>query len=218
MSKIKISNFGSGPDTEYETKHEWGFFCQAGSKGIVFSKKGNYTTAFFEAFPRTPKCFIRGEGTTVEEAEQQAWEKWQKIQTCTHEMERRDRTDGYAYCKHCAYSNMVFEPLTKCCKCGKPTNYTYDRKKNWYCKKHSVAMPRKLNPEWKLDSRGRRLPRKEKKMLKQGASVRLTGCMYAKVKFRCRCLYEFRANGYMLSMFSKKQVDGLKEFVKRKRI
>ena len=35
----------------------------------------SYTTAFFEAFPRNPSCFIRGEGKTIEEAEEKAYQK-----------------------------------------------------------------------------------------------------------------------------------------------
>lgn len=205
--KIKLSSFGSGP-REYETKYDWGFFCQAGTSGVVFSKTGNYKTAFFEAFPRSPKCFIRGEGSTVEEAEQQAWDKWQKIQVCKHEMERRHRTDGYGYCKHCSYSSMVFEPLTKCCKCGKLTAYSSDIKKNWYCEKHRVTMPKRLQHEW-MQKENKRLPRKTKKILKKGAAFRLTGNIHGNVKFTFHSIMQFRANGYMLSAFNRKQREEL---------
>ena len=140
--KVRMS---SGPD--YDSKYDWDFFCQGGTSGIVLPKgsfdkvfgdeplKGlaegmaseeSYRTAFFEAFPKTPSCFLRGEGKTIEEAEEDCWKKYQKVLNCNHEMERRDRTDGYAYCKHCSYSSTVFEPLTKCCKCGKPTAHTKD--------------------------------------------------------------------------------------------
>ena len=120
--KVKMSG---GP--EYDSKYDWGCFCQGGSRGIVlpsgsFNKmfkedpleglvegmmdEESYTTAFFEAFPKNPSCFIRGEGKNIEEAEESAWKKYQKILTCDHEMERRNRTDGYGYCKHCSYSSM----------------------------------------------------------------------------------------------------------------
>ena len=52
---------------EYDCKYDWDCFCQAGEHGVVFSSKGSYSTAFFEAFPKKPKCFLRGEGKTVEE-------------------------------------------------------------------------------------------------------------------------------------------------------
>lgn len=171
MSEIRVSSL-SLQNSTYETKNEWDCFCQGGTDGCVLSESGNYQTAFFEAFPRNPSCFVRGEGVTVADAEQQAWAKWQKIQTCNHEMERRQRTDGYAYCKHCSYSAMVFEPLTKCCICHKPTAYTQDSKGNSYCKKHARLIPRKNKKGWPiLMSRMRRHPRKLKKTMKCGASM-----------------------------------------------
>lgn len=66
--KVKVSNWGKS-EPEYESKYDWDCYCQAGSNGVVFSKNGNYETAFFEAFPKNPKCFIRGEGANIEEAE-----------------------------------------------------------------------------------------------------------------------------------------------------
>lgn len=212
--KIRISNMGA-PDGEYETKNEWGCFCQSGSNGIVFSKKGNYQTAFFEAFPRQPKCFIRGEGATIEEAEQQAWSKWQKIQTCKHEMERRHRTDGYAYCKHCSYSDTVFEPLTKCCKCKKPTAYSQDSKGNSYCKKHTRLMPKKLVPEWR-HHREKRLPRKLKKVMKYGASMLIYKHRYGKIKARALVYHSFTGNGYRCDAMFSGQKEKLIQLGKRK--
>lgn len=77
----------------------------------------HYTTAFFEAFPDMPgidgSIFLRGEGKTVAEAEQQAWEKYQKHLACPgHEFERRGYTNGGGFCKHCnMFKGKVFEPL-----------------------------------------------------------------------------------------------------------
>jgi hypothetical protein len=192
--KIRVSNFGA-KEGEYETKYDWECFCQSGSNGIVFSKKSNRKTAFFEAFPNNPKCFIRGEGATVEEAEQKAWEEWQKIQTCKHEMERRDRTDGYAFCKHCSYSATVFEPLTKCCKCKKPTAYAEDSRGNSYCKKHARVMPKALIPEW-LHHKEKKLPRKLKKVMKYGVSMLIYKQRYGKIKVRSFVFHSFTGNGY----------------------
>ena len=95
--KLARKSFGD----PYKCKQNWeeDTFVQCGDKGVVFSKKGGYTTAFFEAYPKKPKCFIRGEGKDVEEAELNAWDKYQKIISCNHEMERRDRVDGYGYSK-----------------------------------------------------------------------------------------------------------------------
>lgn len=160
----------SGED--YICKYDWQkTFVQSGAHGVVLGKSGGYSTAFFEAFPNDPKCFVRGEGTTIEEAEKDCWQKYQKIRVCKHEMERRDRRDGYGYCRHCSYSAMVFESLNKCCKCKKPTNYNVDYKDRYYCKKHSKNMPKNPNPEpIALFSRRElkhRIPRKYKKLLKK---------------------------------------------------
>lgn len=199
--KIRLSNLGSEPG-EYKTKYDWDCSCQSGANGIVFSKGGNYRTAFFEAFPNNPKCFIRGEGETVEAAEQQAWDKYQKIQGCNHEMERRDRTDGYGFCKHCSYSVMVFEPLTKCCKCGKPTRWTTDYKGRWYCKFHARNKPKERDQKaWEIKHR---LPRKIKKMMKYGASWRLYQHRYGKIKADLCQSIRFSGNGYYIPVFFKR--------------
>jgi len=101
-----------------------------------------YRTAFFEAFPQNPETFIRGEGKTIEEAEMDCWAQFEKIIRCKqHEFERKGRTDGYAYCKHCKLSGMFLECLTKCCICNEPTNYCTDTEKKYYCKAHEKCIP-----------------------------------------------------------------------------
>jgi hypothetical protein len=138
--KVSVS-IGLFKEEFRDCKHTWDCFCQAGDSGIVFSKSGNYKTAFFEAFPRDPDTFIRGEGKTIEEAEDDCWAQYEKIKACpNHEFERRGRTDGYAYCKHCNLSGSFLKPTTKCCKCGELTAYT----KNldvWLCKDCYDALP-----------------------------------------------------------------------------
>lgn len=223
----------SGRRNEYESKYDWTFFCQGGEYGVVlpsgsFDKifSGNaldglseglasdecYETAFFEAFPNTPSCFIRGEGKTIEEAEEMAWKKYQKILTCNHEMERRDRTDGYAYCNHCSYSSKVFEPLTKCCKCGKSTAYSTDYKDNYYCKKHSYTKPKNPNPSlWEIIDK--RLPRKRKKILKICAKKMFeSDGHYNKVKFRYTAGKTLSCDGYRIDILFSKQES---EFIKK---
>ena len=58
----------------YECKYDWkdNCFVQCGDEGVVLDKVDSYLTAFFEAFPKEPKTFIRGEGKTIAEAEKQA--------------------------------------------------------------------------------------------------------------------------------------------------
>ncbi len=62
--KIARKSFGEA----YVCKYEWpeDCFVQCGDNGIVCGKE-SYTTAFFEAFPESPKTFLRGEGAFVEE-------------------------------------------------------------------------------------------------------------------------------------------------------
>lgn len=182
--EIKARNsFGE----DYVCKQPWTCFVQCGSSGVVFNKEGGYQTAFFEAFPKDPSCFLRGEGSTIEEAEQKCWDKYQVVKTCDHEMERRNRTDGYAYCKHCSYARMFFEPLTKCKICKVPTAYTSDKDgKNHYCKKHNRFMPKdKRCTFFKNDVD--RYPRKLKKELKFYAKFRFEEKGYVgKIKLKLK--------------------------------
>lgn len=231
---MKVSMSGGA---EYDSKYEWNCFCQGGSKGIVlpsgsFNKifkedpleglvegmvsKESYTTAFFEAFPKNPRCFLRGEGKTIEEAEESCWKKYQNVLNCNHEMERRNRTDGYGYCKHCSYSSMVFEPLTKCCKCGKPTAYTTDYKGKYYCKKHARNKPKNPNPEkWELfhNYDERRLPRKYKKLLKKCAKNKFEKeNIFGKVTMTYKVGKMFKCNGMQFSLLFSKQE---KQFIEK---
>jgi len=80
--------------------------------GDEIKKPTSYRTAFFEAFPRNPDTFIRGEGKTIEEAEEQTWLKFQKYLACKgHEFEKRGYRNGAGFCKHCGmFGSKVFEP------------------------------------------------------------------------------------------------------------
>lgn len=126
-----------------ELHHDWGCFCQAGDKGIVFTKKGSYRTAFFEAFPRDPNTFIRGEGKDIIEAENDAWQQFEKIMACKqHEFERRGYRNGAGFCKHCdLFLSRAFEPLEICCIGGESTYFTSDIDDKWYCEKHAREKP-----------------------------------------------------------------------------
>jgi len=122
MKKIKLNHAD-----EYECKQDWpeDCFVQGGGDGIVVSKadfdkafsrldmvrgvlrliakkSAIYHTAFFEAFPESPDTFIRGEGKTVEEAEENAWKQYTKITQCPgHEFEARGYKNGCGFCKRC---------------------------------------------------------------------------------------------------------------------
>lgn len=74
---------------------------------------GSRTTAFFEAFPKALDTYIRGEGSTVEQAETHAWDQYQKRLACPqHEFERRGYKAGQGICKHCGlFNSKAFKPL-----------------------------------------------------------------------------------------------------------
>ena len=116
--------------TEHVTEHPWpeDCFLQGGSRGLVISSKGNYATAFVEAFPTEPATFIRGQGETVQAADDDAWAKYQSYLQCPgHEFEPRGYTNGAGFCVHCKmFGSEVFtaEQLGLfCAVCGTPTNY-----------------------------------------------------------------------------------------------
>lgn len=185
MKKQASTSFGK----PYDCLQAWPEDCnvQCGGHGIVLpansietvltsdkplgelakaaAHKESYTTAFFEAFPKKPSCFIRGEGKTIEEAEEQAFKRLQAILGCSeHEFEPRGRKDGYGYCKHCSLSmSGVLPILNKCCKCKEPTNWTTDDKDRYYCKKHARIKPKSKHKF--LEEK--RYPRKLKKLLKK---------------------------------------------------
>lgn len=95
-------------------------FVQSGDSGVVFrsvSKGGNYTTAFFEAFPKSPDCFIRGEGSTVEEAEKNAFDTLVRYQSCDHDFERLN-AQGRGKCRLCRLQTDDALPSeNRCVKC-----------------------------------------------------------------------------------------------------
>ena len=69
MREIKDNSFKM--KEPYVLKCDWpeDCFVQGGTSGLVLKGKSTYKTAFFEAFPKNPDCFVRGEGESLEEAE-----------------------------------------------------------------------------------------------------------------------------------------------------
>lgn len=156
----RCSSLGSLKDSQYVCACEWPLECfvQCGGSGIVIDPSGpsleealsdtdtalaviagkvpHKSTAFFEAFPRKPDTFIRGEGATIGEAEESCWVQYQKMLACgEHEFERRDRVDGYCFCKKCELSGMFMDPLFPCTGCGidKYEQWSTDKAGKPYC-------------------------------------------------------------------------------------
>lgn len=129
-------------NTDVEARHPWPQGCevQGGTSGLVIVKGGEpYTTAFVEAFPDT---FIRGEGATVQEAEDACWAQYQKRVGCPgHEWEARNYKNGAGFCKHCGtFGSKVFTPeqLGLFCKvCGVPT-YWSRQNDDFFCPEHAT--------------------------------------------------------------------------------
>lgn len=110
-------------NTTAEAQHDWpeDIFIQGGERGVVLGgPTGAYQTAFFEAFPEDPRSgFMRGEGKTLAEAEEKAWEQYQVWLCCDGKgpqphgpYERRQYRNGAGFCTRCGiWMSQVFEPL-----------------------------------------------------------------------------------------------------------
>lgn len=169
----------------YECQYDWpeDCECQFGTRGVVYTggrptdmledplmsvvtvlapeamrevnPRPYYTTAFFEAFPRSPNTFIRGEGETVAAAEEAAWRKFQKATGCPgHEFEARGYTNGLGFCKHCNMSQIgVMPPSVSCVGCGQLVYPHFDKDDNPYCDACWDALPDDRIPEYMIEVR-----------------------------------------------------------------
>lgn len=149
MTKAPL--YGSEEEEQvYDCQYDWeDTSVQCGDSGVVFTPEGAYSTAYFEAFPKEPRVFIRGEGKTVQEAETEAWETYQRYVNCPqHEYERKG-TNGDGVCQHCCLQQPdVFEPEQTCVICGTPTNWRKSKKNEWYCKEHGEDIPDEDRYPW----------------------------------------------------------------------
>ncbi|MEY8802170.1 hypothetical protein AB9K35_17975 [Leisingera sp. XS_AS12] len=96
-------------------RKDWPDDCkvQWGGSGIVLGeKKGPRQTAFFEAFPKSGG-FIRGEGATIEEAENNAFRRFREESACQHQWGRRGYTNGGCRCARCGAFKTVMKPIVK---------------------------------------------------------------------------------------------------------
>ena len=89
-------------------------YVQWGGRGVVVrsaEKGGPYGTAFFEAMP-AGGGFIRGEGKTIEDAEADAYERFEMEDGCRpHRWGRRGYTNGGAKCLRCGSFRTAFKPI-----------------------------------------------------------------------------------------------------------
>jgi hypothetical protein len=139
MTKIKMST-----SSDYDSPHNYGdAMVQGGHNGFVVNAKDpskSYRTAFVEAF--IDNSFVRGEGATVEEADDACWAKIVKTRVCSgHEFIPRSYTNGAGFCKHCGYfaSNwFTGEDLGQLCDvCGDGClEFRIYKTEKWYCSEH----------------------------------------------------------------------------------
>lgn len=95
--------------TSQPVQHPWpaDTYLQGGERGIVLVEGGtSYSTAFVEAFPRSPDTFLRGEGATIADAEDDCWQKYQKLAACPAHPEHgpfepRGYRNGSGFCTRC---------------------------------------------------------------------------------------------------------------------
>lgn len=124
MTRIMLSDSSS---EFYESPHDYGSLTvQGGADGRVFTPWGNYSTAFVECFPEG--SFIRGEGSTIAEADDACWSKLLSHAACDHEWEPAGYRNGGGICKHCqGFGHKVFtaaELGLLCTVCSTPTFHT----------------------------------------------------------------------------------------------
>lgn len=103
---MKIASQHQWKDKDYVPRHDWpgDTLVQWGGGGLVLGKNPR-VTAFFEAFPdekaSTAGGFIRGEGVTIEEAEDAAFAKFTKENGCNHLWGREHYRNSGQLCRHC---------------------------------------------------------------------------------------------------------------------
>ena len=134
-------------------QHPWpvGTAMSAGRSGVVLSKSGSYQTAFWEVYPLDPQTVIRGEGATVQEAEDNAWAQYQRIVDPghEHEFETRGYRNGAGFCKHCGLFMVdvfTLEEIGSLCHvCQTPTYWVVDGDR-LYCEEHAPSREDREHP------------------------------------------------------------------------
>jgi hypothetical protein len=153
---IKHSTYREG----YDAAHPWpeDCFCQCGGNlSATGERLFNYpgsekhpNKAFFEAFPKSPiSTFLRGDSSvSLAEAEQKAWNRYQKICACTVDHTKPENFDpkgyenGLGFCKSCGVGvSEIFPPAHKCPNCDKPNYYSPDKTGAYWCEDCAHLVP-----------------------------------------------------------------------------
>ena len=115
----------------------------------------HYRTAFFEAFPKQPDTFIRGEGVDIAAAEAQAWQKFQTAIACPgHEFEARGYENGAGFCRHCnMFASDVIPPHIPCFNCGTLAWGERDKDGEMWCSDCWETMPEERMDEYQIKLR-----------------------------------------------------------------
>jgi hypothetical protein len=143
---ISLSPFAGSGGGEVPAQHPWPAetFLQGGTSGVVLRRTGGgYRTAFVEAHSDT-LGFLRGEGATWQEAEDDAWAKARRVLSCPgpngHDWEARGYTNGCGFCRYCGrFGTGVFtaeELGSLCAVCGTPTFWHRDDERGVLCRDH----------------------------------------------------------------------------------
>jgi len=110
-------------NTQVEAQRPWpdGMYVQGGGRGLVVVRAGgHYRTAFVEACPSSGGTFLRGEGPSVEEAEDACWAKYQTVLNCADGLGVHGPFDagryesGAGFCTRCgAWFSGMLEPSAR---------------------------------------------------------------------------------------------------------
>lgn len=116
---------------------------------------------FFEAFPRTPDTFLRGDSkVSVAEAETLAWNRLQKYSACELDhanpdnFERRSYKNGVGFCIKCGFfASKIFPPSEICSQCGGNTYHAQDNTGKWWCEECWKNVPDALLTSFQKSTR-----------------------------------------------------------------
>lgn len=128
----------------YVLRHDWPYTVSIGGCGNAAPEVGpdgvRTTGPFLEVYP--DGSFIRGEGATIEEAEDKAWAEYQRHVACPgHEFEAHTYRNGSGICRLCRrFQSNVFtaeELQMFCSECRTPT-FHQRIGSTMRCKEHEV--------------------------------------------------------------------------------